>query len=308
MNKGLVVGLLLGAVAGAGGVALWQRQQAPPPVPVTAAAFVPPRAADAPRGPYGDAVRLGEKLLTGTAVAAPQHVGNGLACANCHLDAGRKAGAAPLWAAFVNFPAFRAKNGEINTFQKRVQDCFLYSMNGKPPALGSPELIAIEAYAAYLAKGLPSGESPPGRGFPTLAKPALAADAGRGAQVYADQCAACHGSDGAGGFALNRKVPPLWGVRAYNWGAGMATIDKAAAFIHANMPLGQEGSLSVQQAWDVATYIDGQVRPQDPRYADSPQATRAKHHDSPFSLYGTVVAGQLLGDPSTTPPAGQPTG
>jgi thiosulfate dehydrogenase len=84
----------------------------------------------------------------------------------------------------------------------------------------------------------------------------------------------------------------------------MATIDKAAAFIHANMPLGQEGSLTVQQAWDVATFIDSQVRPQDPRYAESPQATRQRHHDSPFSRYGTVVAGRLLGDPANTPPAG----
>ena len=44
----------------------------------------------------------------------------------------------------LNFPAFRKKNGEINSFQKRVQDCFLYSMNGVPPPLGSRELLAIE--------------------------------------------------------------------------------------------------------------------------------------------------------------------
>lgn len=305
MSRALLAGLVLGAAVGAAAVAFWPR----PPAPVTVkTAFVPPLARDAPAGPWGDAVRLGERLMTETAKTAPQHVGNGLACANCHLDAGRKAGAAPLWAAFVNFPAYRAKNDQINSFQKRAQDCFLYSMNGVPPALGNRELLAIEAYAAFMAKGLPSGESPPGRGYPKLPRPALAADAGRGAAIYGERCAACHGDQGQGGFALNRKVPPLWGAQSYNWGAGMATIDKAAAFIHANMPLGQERSLSVQQAWDVATFIDGQVRPQDPRYADSPQATRAKHHDSPYSLYGTVVAGRLLGDPATTPPAGQPTG
>ena len=308
MNRGLLAGLALGAVAGAGGLLLWQRE-APAPAPAAGTlAFVPPLAKDAPRDPWGDAVRLGERLMVETAKTAPQHVGNGLACSNCHLDAGRKAGAAPLWAAFVTFPAYRDKNGQINSFQKRAQDCFLYSMNGVPPALGSPELNAIEAYAAYMAKGLPSGESPPGRGYPKLAKPAQAPDAARGAGIYGERCLACHGAQGQGGFALNRKVPPLWGAQSYNWGAGMATIDKAAAFIHANMPLGEERSLTVQQAWDVATFIDAQVRPQDPRYAISPQATRALHHESPYSLYGTVVAGQLLGDPATTPPAGQPTG
>jgi len=32
--------------------------------------------------------------------------------------------------------------------------------------------------------------------------------------------------------------PPLWGDGAYNSGAGMRRIDKAAASIQANMPLG----------------------------------------------------------------------
>lgn len=101
-----------------------------------------------------------------------------------------------------------------------------------------------------------------------------------------------------------QAFPPLWGPRSYNWGAGMATIDKAAAFIHANMPPGQPDTLSVQQAWDVAYFIDGHSRPQDPRFRDSPQATRARHHDSPVSRYGTRVNGVLLGDPAITPASG----
>ena len=278
---------------------------APLATPVATAEFTPPLAEDAPAGPEGDAIRLGARLMTETRAAAPAHVGNALACSNCHLDAGRRAGAAPLWAAFVNFPAYRAKNKEINSFQKRAQDCFLYSMNGVPPALGSRELLAIESYAAYLARGLPSGVSPPGRGFPRLEAPALPPDDARGAAVYGEICAACHGPDGGGQVIDGKQAfPPLWGPHSYNWGAGMATIDKAAAFIHANMPPGQPGTLSVQQAWDVAHFVDGHVRPQDPRFDTSPQATRARHHDSLFSRYGTKVAGVLLGDPAITPPSG----
>ena len=96
--------------------------------------------------------------------------------------------------------------------------------------------------------------------------------------------------------------PPLWGPGSYNWGAGMAQVDKAAAFIRANMPLGEGGSLTVQQAWDIAWYIDGQTRPQDPRFAGNLAATRAEHHNRAWSRYGTKVAGQFLGDPATTPP------
>jgi len=309
--KGLAVGLALGIVASAAAMATFDRLSTEPVVehspmhPPVASAFVPPLAANAPADAYGDAVRLGERLMTDTAALAPRYVGNGLVCSNCHLDAGRKAGAAPLWAAFVNFPAFRKKNGEINSFQKRVQDCFLYSLNGTPPPLGSRELLAIESYAAFMARGLPSGMSPPGRGFPTIVPPALPANDARGAAVYVEKCASCHGQDGAGqAVAGDRVYPPLWGARSFNWGAGMATIDKAAAFIRANMPLGQEGSLSVQKAWDVATFVDGKIRPQDPRFDGSPEATRQRHHDSPFSRYGTVVAGRLLGDNARTPAAG----
>lgn len=306
MTRRFAVGVALGAVAGmaVGAAAVftfagaWPRQAVKPATSAaTMVAFIPPRAADAPADAYGDAIRLGERLLTDTAAMAPQHVGNGLACRNCHLDAGRKAGAAPLWAAFVNYPAFRQKNGEIDSFQKRVQDCFLYSMNGKPPALGSRELLAIESYAAYMARGLPSGISPSGRGFPAIAAAGLPGDDVRGARVYAASCSVCHGAAGEGQVIDGKVVyPPLWGAKSYNWGAGMATIDKGAAFIHANMPLGQERSLSVQQAWDVATFIDGKVRPQDPRYVESALATRARHHNSPFSRYGTIVDGRRLGD------------
>lgn len=313
MKKQLLVGILIGAAGAACAFVLAdQLRPSAPSAPTSlpekvqaSGAFAPRSAADAPDDAYGDAVRLGEQLISDTATHAPQYVGNGLKCGNCHLDAGRKAGAAPLWAAFVNFPAFRAKNGEINTFQKRVQDCFLYSLNGTLPPLGSRELIAIESYAAFMARGLPSGVSPAGRGFPAIDPPPLAPDDRRGGEVYARNCSACHGEDGAGQKIAGGPVyPPLWGAQSYNWGAGMARIDKAAAFIRANMPQGSEGSLSVQEAWDVAHYIDGKVRPQDPRFTTSAGATRGRHHDTPYSRYGMVVGGALLGDPSATPPSG----
>ena len=50
----------------------------------------------------------------------------------------------------------------------------------------------------------------------------------------------------------------------------MHRIDTAAAFIKANMPLGQGGTLTDQQAWDVAAYINSQPRPPDPRTRGGP--------------------------------------
>lgn len=61
------------------------------------------------------------------------------------------------------------------------------------------------------------------------------------------------------------------------------------AFINANMPLGLGGSLSEQQAWDVAWFMNSHERPQDPRFTGDIAQTRKLFHDSPFSLYGTRV-------------------
>ena len=75
----------------------------------------------------------------------------------------------------------------------------------------------------------------------------------------------------------------------------MGSLKNASGFIKANMPLGLGGTLSDQQAWDVAQFMNSHERPQDPRYKGSIAATRAAYHDSPNDLYGTTVNGRLLG-------------
>ena len=82
----------------------------------------------------------------------------------------------------------------------------------------------------------------------------------------------------------------------------MGSIENAAAFVKANMPLGQGGSLTDQEAWDVAMFMDAHERPQDPRFVKSVAETRTSFHDSENSLYGLTVNGVVLG--SQSPPAG----
>lgn len=267
-----------------------------------AASFEPPKG-DIPDSDFGKMAQLGANIFSDTQNNAKEFVGNALQCANCHLDAGRLANSAPLWAAYVAYPAYRGKNGHVNTFQERLQGCFRYSMNGKAPPLGSKVLVALESYAYYLAKGAPTGVDLKGRGYPKVTKVANI-DRTHGQQVYEQKCALCHGADGQGQSTSDGVgvFPPLWGARSYNWGAGMASINNAAGFIKANMPLSQGNTLTDQEAWDVAAFIDGHERPQDPRFTGSTAETRKKFHDSPMSLYGQTVNGVLLGQ--TSPPTG----
>lgn len=51
-------------------------------------------------------------------------------------------------------------------------------------------------------------------------------------------------------------MPPLWGKDSFNVGAGMARMFTAAAFVKHNMPLGQGGTLTAQEAVDVAAFFN----------------------------------------------------
>lgn len=273
-------------------------QQPLPPAPEGEATFQPPLEQALTGDQYDEMVRKGRDLFIDTQRLRGVNVFNDQNCVNCHLDAGRLAASAPMWASFGMYPAYRGKNDRVNTLAERIQGCFTYSMNGKPPEAGSEPLVALQTYFHWLATGAPINQALPGRGYPKLAEPENGYDPARGATVYADHCAICHGPDGAGQKVGERQVfPPLWGDGAYNWGAGMHRVNTAAGFIKANMPLGKPGSLSDQQAWDVAAYVNSHERPQDPRRRDldSVEATAETFHRHP-GYYGKEVDGRVLGD------------
>ncbi|WP_338035811.1 c-type cytochrome [Halochromatium roseum] len=277
--------------------------------------FQPPSRSERPTDEFGEMVALGESIFSHTYShqISGQYVGNDQVCEGCHLDGGRLANAAPMWAAWVAYPAYRAKNNKVNTLTERIQGCFAYSMNaqasevGHPPAADSTTVLALTSYLYWLAQDAPTGDRQmPGRGFPALAQTEQGFDPDRGEVVYAKHCAVCHGEEGEGGYAGTEMVfPPLWGERSYNWGAGMHRIDTAAAFIKTNMPLGNYLELSDQQAWDVAAYINSQERPQDPRFNGDLAETTERFHGGEFDYYGVRKArdGRLLGSRAMSPPA-----
>jgi thiosulfate dehydrogenase len=66
---------------------------------------------------------------------------------------------------------------------------------------------------------------------------------------------------------LGYLIPPLWGDDSFNAASGMAKLAYAAAYVRTNMPFGvryQDPVLSVQQAWDVAAYMNSKPRPPSP--------------------------------------------
>ena len=203
-------------------------------------------------------IRRGRALIHNTRDSLPHYVGAALNCANCHFADGTIANAMPLVGAYTRFPQYRPRSGHVDLIEDRVNDCFKRSLNGKPLAPESREMRDIVTYIAFLSRGYPPGKDMEGQSVPKLDP--LVGDTVRGQKIFAATCAACHGSDGNGSAA----APPVWGPRSYNIGAGMARIRSAAAYIHQLMPRDRPRTLTPQQAFDVATYINTRPRPDFP--------------------------------------------
>lgn len=229
-----------------------------------AAPLVVPDLNELEKNEFGESVLRGKALLENTKALLPKHVGANMSCTNCHLASGTKAFAIPWVGITARFPQYRARTGKMDTLQERVNDCFERSLNGKPLDPISVEMTDIVSYMTWLSRGYRIGQSVEGSGLKRIRlerPPNLA----RGQALYDAKCAACHKASGEGHFdeGSQRAIfPPLWTQSSFNIGAGMARLHTAAGFIQHNMPQGQEGSLSDDEAYDIAAYFIQQSRPQ----------------------------------------------
>jgi thiosulfate dehydrogenase len=203
-------------------------------------------------------IRRGKALLAFTRDSLPAHVGNRLQCVNCHPDNGTRRNAMPWVGVYARFPQYRTRVGGIQIIEDRINDCFKRSMNGKPLVPESRDMRDIIAYMAFLSTGYPVFANVKGQSVPPV--PQLEGDTVRGATTFAAKCSVCHGTNGAG----TDVFPALWGDGSYNIGAGMARVITAARFIRVAMPQTAPGTLTDQEAYDLATYINTRPRPDFP--------------------------------------------
>jgi thiosulfate dehydrogenase len=168
----------------------------------------------------------------------------------------------PYVGVFARYPQYRSRSAAVELIEDRVNDCFARSMNGTELERGGRDMHDIVAYLAWVSRGVAVGARVTGQGIDSVL-PAPTPDTARGAAVYVAQCARCHGARGEGMVVPGPGLyaAPLWGDQSYNIGAGMARLRVTGAFIRHNMPYDQPGTLTAQQAFDVAAYVDAQPRP-----------------------------------------------
>jgi thiosulfate dehydrogenase len=251
---------------------------------------------DVPTNPLSDAtldqsklaeeIRWGYRLFTNTPVEAKRFVPSEVTCNNCHLNSGQRERAMPLVAIAGAFPEYNRRAGRLISLTDRIVDCFLrsenstgilerdedgYALRVSPEALPTPtskEVLALSAFLTWLSRGYEIGGNPTWRGQNTIPIAALIPigklEPQKGEAIFKERCTSCHGPDGQGVFVGDKRPGPLWGPSSWNDGAGASRVYTLAGIIRYTMPYLDPGSLTDEEAQQLAAYINSKPRPSYP--------------------------------------------
>lgn len=248
-----------------------------------------------PSTPEGDLIKYGRALIVNTSYyfgpdGIISHSSNGMNCQNCHLNAGTQLFGINFSMVANGYPRFKDRSGSMESINKKVEDCFERSMNGKIIDSNGREMKAFAAYLNWVGSNVAKDEKPVGAGLEELPFMARAADTSRGRIVFVNKCQLCHGKNGEGQSlpdTAGNIYPPLWGPHSYNIGASIYRISKMAGFVKNNMPFGashDSPQLTNEEAWDVAAFINTKYHPYKDLSGDWPISIKIPY-DYPFGPY-----------------------
>ncbi|WP_052427534.1 c-type cytochrome [Neobacillus niacini] len=97
-----------------------------------------PNESDIPDNVQEDMIRYGKELIVNNPKydgpnSSKPYAGNKLSCSSCHLDAATQPNAVPLYVFSFEYAdprKYSARSGQLTTVEKRINGCFLRSLDG----------------------------------------------------------------------------------------------------------------------------------------------------------------------------------
>ncbi|ELY64004.1 class I cytochrome c [Natronococcus jeotgali DSM 18795] len=223
-------------------------------------------------------IMYGRDIMANTTGEIPENVGVEMSCGSCHggSDLGMSQGLPgqdidmiPLVGTTADLPEWTSRRDRMRDTRQRLMGCFDRSMNSQASEEGTPEydsreMQAMEAYMQWLSEGVPVKGQPywshlnKAEGDEEV--PVEEINPVRGAELYLENCASCHGEDGQG---IEGTATTLWGPESFNDGAGMSRLYTSSAFIREAMPYGSPHTVSDwRDVQDIAGFMNGHDRPE----------------------------------------------
>lgn len=222
----------------------------------------------------GQMIRYGHRLITETSnIVGPEvedvkmrFAGNNLVCQNCHFNGGQDKNTMSYIGVANRYPAFSKRHNRMSDLTERIEDCFERSMNGRKLPPDSYELKSILAYLNWLSKDIPKDLQ--GVTINDIDFPKREPDLNKGKMIYDSKCITCHAFGGLGTLknpliqgGVKYIVPPICGDDSFNDGAGMSKMERLVKFLKTQMPRDNPGSLTLEEAYDIAGYVASLQRP-----------------------------------------------
>ncbi|HEY2581921.1 MAG TPA: c-type cytochrome [Mucilaginibacter sp.] len=267
---------------------------------IPANAWKAPDTTTIPAGKEGDMIRYGKELLAHTAIyfgprGSIAQLSNGMNCQNCHLYGGSRIFSNNYAVVPASYPKLSYRSGKVQPVTMRIAECFNRSLAGRVPDTNGREVQAMVAYFKWIGQGVKKRQKLFGTASETLVFMKIPADTVKGKAVFISKCKVCHGNNGEGLLAADKRsytYPPLWGKNSYNDGAGMYRISNFAGFVKDNMPFGatyQNPQLTDDEAWNVAAFVNSQPRPHFDQHNDWKDLEN-KPIDLPFGPYSDAFS------------------
>jgi thiosulfate dehydrogenase len=209
--------------------------------------------------------------------------GSQTTCNHCHQQIGDKqdsagnriVGSNNLAASWVMADMYDRFTGLLLSHELRQMQCYINSSNGFKPNIADDLIRDVTAYNRFLTAALDMkiGNRYTEQGIdeiPASATQRRGDDYVRGAHLYREKCASCHGPQAFGTVVQGRVLfPALAGPESFSLDSRMnfSMVNTVmAGFICRNMPPGQENTLAPQDCRDIAYYISNLPRPAGDRH------------------------------------------